>query len=199
VRAADPPEPVFTVLFVCTGNICRSALAERLARARLDEALGERAGLVQVMSAGTDAVVGSGLHPHSAQVLESFGGNPRDFGARSLDAGLAASADLILTMTTRHRAAVLHLLPRKLRRTFTLSEAASLIRLLDDAQPTDIEPTDRMRTLVRLMAEARAGQSSATAEDVPDPYGRALETHQKVGEAISEALRVVLDRIVGLA
>ena len=38
------PDPVFTVLFVCTGNICRSALAERLGRAYLDEALGDEAG-----------------------------------------------------------------------------------------------------------------------------------------------------------
>lgn len=45
------PQP-FSVCFVCTGNICRSPIAESVFRARVDEAgLG---GLVRVESAGTD-------------------------------------------------------------------------------------------------------------------------------------------------
>jgi protein-tyrosine phosphatase len=63
----------FTALFVCAGNISRSALAERLGRAYLDEALGERAAVIRFVSAGTHAVVGAEMHPHSALVLQGSG------------------------------------------------------------------------------------------------------------------------------
>jgi protein-tyrosine phosphatase len=49
--------PVFRLLFVCTGNICRSAAAERFARQAFDE-LGGVGRRVGVRSAGTRAVVG---------------------------------------------------------------------------------------------------------------------------------------------
>ncbi len=97
------PEPVFTVLLVCTGNICRSAMAERLGRAYLAEALGEHADEVHLSSAGVQAVVGSAMHPDSALVLRGFGGDPEGFVARTLVDDLAIDADLTLTMTRQHR------------------------------------------------------------------------------------------------
>jgi protein-tyrosine-phosphatase len=51
VQLVDPA--TFTVLVVCTGNICRSALAERLGRAYLEERLGDKADAVRLVSAGT--------------------------------------------------------------------------------------------------------------------------------------------------
>jgi protein-tyrosine-phosphatase len=126
------PDPPFTVLLMCTGNICRSALAERLGRAYLDEALGEEAGAIRLASAGTRAVVGSGMHPDSALVLRGLGAEPGNFRARQLADDFLAEADLILTMTRGHRSEFLAGAPRPLARTFTLREAAALIGLLDD-------------------------------------------------------------------
>ena len=51
------PTPV-TVLLVCTGNICRSALGEGLGRAYLGQVLGPAAADLDLVSAGTRAVVG---------------------------------------------------------------------------------------------------------------------------------------------
>src|SRR3954467_7687254 len=127
--------PAFTVLLVCTGNICRSALAERLGRAYLEERLGEDAGAVRLISAGTRAVVGSAMHPHSALVLRGYGAEAGDFRARQLTDSVAAEAGLVLTMTRAHRREVLRLAPRGLARTFTLREAADLLRIAGDQQP----------------------------------------------------------------
>ena len=71
MRVPEPAAAVkpFTVLLVCTGNICRSALAERLGRAYLVEMLGEQADRIRVMSSGTRAVLGSAMHPSSALVF----------------------------------------------------------------------------------------------------------------------------------
>ena len=194
------PEPVFTVLLVCTGNICRSALAERLSRAFLNEALGEHAGEVRLVSAGVGAVVGSGMHPDSALVLRGLGGDPDDFRARQLVDDMAIDADLTLTMTRAHRREVLKVAPRALSRTFTLREAADLLQLVgDDVDLPGENLAERARALVRAMGMARSQrQSDSEDDDILDPIGRPLEVHQEVGEAVAAALIVVLGRIVAV-
>ena len=194
------PEPVFTVLLVCTGNVCRSALAERLGRAYLDAALGDRAAEVRLVSAGVGAVVGSAMHPDSALVLQGLGGDPGDFRARQLVDDMAIDADLTLTMTRAHRREVLKVAPRALSRTFTLREAADLLQLVgDDVDLAGKSLAERARTLVRAMGAARSRrQSRYEDDDIPDPIGQPLEVHQEVGEAVAAALVVVLDRIVAV-
>lgn len=195
----DLQEPTFTVLLVCTGNICRSALGERLGRAYLGEVLGEGARAVRIASAGTHAVVGSAMHPDSALVLRGYGAEAGDFRARQLAAAMVAEADLTLTMTRNHRRDVLALAPRALARTFTLREAADLLRLLDDEVelPGDGLP-DRARSLVKELASARSRRQSGAADDVRDPIRHPIEVHEQAGEAIVAALLPVLERIAGL-
>jgi protein-tyrosine phosphatase len=201
VRVLDHqyPGPVFTVLLVCTGNICRSALAERLGRAYLNQLLGEDAGALRLVSAGTQAVVGSEMHPDSAVVLRGYGAEPGDFRARQLVDTYAAGADLVLTMTRGHRRDVLALNPRGLARTFTLREAAALLALVgDDVQPAGEDLVTRARNLVKALAEARSRRATDDADDVPDPIGRPIEAHDEAGELIAEALLPILARIAAL-
>jgi protein-tyrosine phosphatase len=193
------PEPVFSVLFVCTGNICRSALAERLGRAYLDEALGDDAASVQLSSAGVQAVVGSAMHPDSALVLRGFGGEPEGFVARHLVEDLAIDADLTLTMTRQHRRDVLSLAPRALARTFTLREAAELVPLVgEDADLPGDTIADRARSLVGALSAARSRRQGGEDDDVRDPIGLPLGVHQEIGENIAAALMPVLARIAAL-
>ncbi len=193
------PEPVFTVLLVCTGNICRSALAERLGRALLAEELGDDAGQVQLTSAGVQAVVGSAMHPDSALVLRGLGGDPDGFVARRLVDDLAIDADLTLTMTRQHRRDVLAAAPRALARTFTLREAADLVEVVGrDVELPGETPADRARSLVREMAAARSRRAGGAGDDVRDPINQPLEVHQEVGEAIAAALIPLLGRIAAL-
>jgi protein-tyrosine phosphatase len=192
------PEPVFTVLLVCTGNICRSALAERLGTAYLHEVLDGRADQIRLISAGVQGVVGSAMHPDSALVLRGMGGDPDGFVARRLADDMAIDADLILTMTRQHRRDVLRAAPRALARSFTLREAADLVRLAGDANLPGERLADRARNLVQQMAAARSKRQSGAGDDIRDPIGRPVETHQEIGEAIAEALIPVLARIAGL-
>lgn len=188
------PDPAFTVLLVCTGNICRSALAERLGRAYLDQVLGERAASIRLISAGVGAVVGSAMHPDSALVLGSLGADAGDFRAQQFVGSMAADADLTLTMTRAHRRDVLHGAPRALSRTFTLREAAALLQLVDtDSTGTDFrkQATD----LVAAMAAARSRRHSGEDDDIRDPIRQSLEVHAEVGEAIASALLPILERL----
>jgi protein-tyrosine-phosphatase len=191
--------PAFRVLLVCTGNICRSAMAERLARAYLDEQLGEDAAAVEVLSAGTQAVVGSEMHPFSALVLCGFGAQAGDFRAQQLADAHARDADLTLTMTRAHRRDVLAAAPRAMTRIFTLREAAELLDLVgEDVEIAGADLPERARSLVGLMAQARAQRQAGGQDDVPDPMGQPLEAHQEAGDAIVAALLPVLGRIARL-
>jgi protein-tyrosine-phosphatase len=197
VRSPEP-SPAFTVLLVCTGNICRSALAERLGRAYVSAVMGESAAAVRLVSAGTGAVVDSAMHPDSALVLQGFGAEPGDFRARQFTDAMADEADLVLTMTRGHRSRVLEGAPRALQRTFTLREAADLLALVEDEVPAGEDFPERARALVQQMAAARSRRHSGADDDVRDPIGRPVEVHQEAGEAIVAALLPVLGRIVGL-
>jgi len=199
VSSSGEPSPAFTVLLVCTGNICRSALAERLARAYLDEALGGAADEIGLISTGTRAVVGSEMHPDSALVLTGFGARPGAFRAQQLTEVHPALADLTLTMTRGHRRDVLALAPRAMARTFTLREAAALLELVPDGARVDGDTLpDRARSLVAALASARSRRQGAGDDDVRDPIGQPLEVHEEVGEMIVEALLPVLRRIAEL-
>jgi protein-tyrosine-phosphatase len=193
------PAAVYTVLLVCTGNICRSVLAERLGRAYLDQLLGKDAGAVRLVSAGTRAVVGSEMHPDSALALRGYGVEPGDFRARQLVDTYATEADLVLTMTRGHRRDVLALNPRGLARTFTLREAAALLALVgDDVEPAGEDLGTRARNLVKALAEARSRRATDDSDDVPDPIGRPLDAHEEAGKLIAEALLPILARIAAL-
>lgn len=187
------------MLVVCTGNICRSALAERLGRAYLDDALGENAGAVRLESAGVRAVVDAAMHPDSALVVQGLGGDPAGFRARQFRGHMAGGADLTMTMTRWHRQEVLRGAPRALSRTFTLLEAADLVTLVgEDAElPGDSLP-ERARSLVRAMAAARGRRVSGEQDDVRDPIGLPAEVHEQVGDVIAAALIPVLARITAL-
>ncbi|WP_327046217.1 sugar phosphate nucleotidyltransferase [Microbispora sp. NBC_01189] len=81
----------FRILFVCTGNICRSAMAERITLA----ALGPGSPIL-VGSAGTRAAEGHPMSERSRVELLRLGGDPSGFAARPLTAEAVAGADLVL-------------------------------------------------------------------------------------------------------
>lgn len=191
----------FTILLVCTGNICRSALAERLGRAYLRQELGAEADAIRLVSAGTRAVVDSAMHPDSALVLRGYGAEPGDFRARQLTEAHVTGADLTLAMTRGHRRDVLGLNPRALTRTFTLREAAELLELLDeDVEIRGDSVRERALRLVQAMADARPRREAhRDADDVLDPIGRSIEVHEQAGELIVASLLPVLARFAALA
>src|SRR4051795_8785012 len=134
------------LLFVCTGNLCRSPLAERLLRSWADRELGATAAMLQIDSAGTAAATGP-MEARSAQALRELGGDPSGAQARQLRDGETADVDLVLTITRRQRREVLRRDPRAMRRTVTLAEAAGLLPLTDRSSLGPIPLDGRMREL----------------------------------------------------
>jgi len=91
------------ILLVCTGNTCRSPLAEALLRTKLAE---RGVDAVEVSSAGTGAWDGAPASEGAYLVALEHGLDLSAHRARLLNRELAASADLILTMARHHRARV---------------------------------------------------------------------------------------------
>lgn len=191
---SDPDR--FSILFVCTGNICRSPVAEYLTRAALSIRLGPAAGQVPVTSAGTWGHEGAAMEPFALQVLAERGIDGTEFRARELDAQMVAAADLVLAATREHRAGAVVLYPRASARVFTLREFDRLTASVDPAELPD-SVVARGRALVRQAAGRRGLAPPATAgdDDVPDPYGAPLAIFRRCADEIIAVLRGPVDRL----
>jgi protein-tyrosine phosphatase len=171
----------FTILTVCTANICRSPLMEVLFRERLDP---ER---FEIASAGVRGWEDAPIDSMVVLELARLGHEATGHHSRALDVHHVEQADLVLTAAREHRAAVLAMSPRALRKTFTLLEFAALI---DGVESDSLED---------LVADASRRRSTAPTDvDVPDPYMREPEIHHQVADQIAAAVDVVVARLSGL-
>lgn len=186
-----------SVLFVCTGNICRSPLAEQLFRARMDE----RGVRIGASSAGTGARIGESMTPEAAALSLRYGGDPSSHSAAPIAVPGVKAASLVLTASREHRSAVVSLLPRASRYTFTLREFARLIDMsTTDRIPALEQPRSRiydfdLAEFVRQTASLRGhGQAMPTAadDDIPDPYRRRQSVYDEAGTLIDQAVDTIV-------
>jgi protein-tyrosine phosphatase len=176
----------FSILFVCTGNVCRSPMAELLCRGWADP----RADL-QVASAGVAALVGEGIDTSSASVLGQAGIDPTRHRARQFEAQMATGADLVLTAEAAHRDAIMAVAPSAFRRTFTMKEFARLARHATATTPAEV---------VAELAWRRGtdGPLEPQADDMPDPYRGRISQAREVAAQVTAAVRTTLD-VLGFA
>lgn len=186
-RGGDGAPTGASVLVVCTANICRSPVGERLLASRLGGSG------VTVTSAGTSALVGRPVDPPMADLLARAGVPAGPFTARQVGADLLRDAALVLTMAREHRAAVVATAPVAVRRTFLLTEAADLAEAVAAAGwPAELpaEPAARLAALPSLAGPHRVPGGSG--EDVPDPYRHPDEVYAACFALIEDAV----DRLV---
>ncbi len=107
-----------TILFVCTGNVCRSPMAEGIFR----HAVRDRAQQFRVLSAGVGAISGQAASQHTVAALRELGIDLSNFRSRMLTAQLVAEADYIFGMTRGHVEAIALLYPQALEKAFLLRE-----------------------------------------------------------------------------
>jgi protein-tyrosine-phosphatase len=191
VESVASEERTMRVLFVCTGNICRSAAADRLLTAWTD------GGSVEVRSAGTRATQSRPMHPYTEAALADHRVETRGFASRRLTEQDLDWSDLVLTMTAQHREEVVALSPRALRKTFTLLEAAALSEVLpSDRLESAASAADPPAAFVEMLVEARAlarQRARPVDEGVPDPIQESAEFHAEVVGTIAAALSPLAD------
>jgi protein-tyrosine phosphatase len=114
------------ILLVCTGNTCRSPMAEAMCRQLIAERLGCPAAEltdhgVMVMSAGLSAMLGARPTPEAVSVVGKMGLNLADHVSQPLTTQLIQHADIIWTMTRSHRQAIVSQWPEASGRTMVLA------------------------------------------------------------------------------
>lgn len=109
------------VLFVCTGNTCRSPMAEALAREKIG---GEWKDQIEFGSAGTLDLQGSEASPLAVEVLADMGIDLTGHRSTHLTKELISSSDLVVAMAARHRDVILMIDPESEEKVILLGELA---------------------------------------------------------------------------
>jgi len=190
--------PMNRILFVCTGNTCRSPMAEAMLRERARA----RGVQVEVRSAGVSTVDGLPISSHAVETLRSRQ-VPHGGSSIAITPESVAWADLILAMTTGHKRNLIERFPQAVDKTHTfkefvenrsdvLSDIEELERLysewqLSQALGTPLAGEDRKR-LLEL-------EQRIPSFDIADPFGGSLERYRIVADEIAEAVDRLLDRL----
>src|ERR1044071_8928998 len=115
-----------TVLFICTGNVCRSPMAEGIFRHAV-----QGRGSYRVISAGLGAMEGQPPSAHAVEAVKELGIDIAMQRSRMLTPELVAQADYIFGMTHSHIDTVTLLYPHAAEKTFLLREFDDTLELFE--------------------------------------------------------------------
>ena len=180
--SSGPAEP-FGVLFVCTGNICRSPTAEALARRELARYPGVP---LEVSSAGSHALEGNPAASRSMLAASTRGASLERHFARELTRRRVRSAGLILCMAAEHRPFVLSYDRSAANRTLLLATFARVAGQWDWLAGSPAE-------LVALAAEHAR---ELDGDDIDDPLGHPAEAYAACAERLDGLVTPVIAALV---
>ncbi len=166
------------ILFVCTGNVCRSPMAEGFLRSEA-----ARLGLdIDVRSTGTHAWTGRAATIEGRRVMNEHGVSIDDHRTLELDAALVDWADLVIGMSREHVRETVRAFPAAADRTYTLKGFLEMLPLLPPY--TDTESWLRAAAAMREVAERVA------SPDIDDPIGEREAAYRRVAAEVRELVEL---------
>jgi protein-tyrosine-phosphatase len=186
-----------SILVVCTGNVCRSPIAEGMVRSILQTRFGDAA--PSFASAGTAGWVGSAADPNSIEAAAELGIDISAHRARQLRADDVRSAELVLAMASEHRDAAARSAPEAAGVVFGLKELVCLLEALPVPSSAGDPSTlaGRVREADRLR---RDGIGEWTQQGgVEDPLGMRLDGFRAVARDLDAWCARLADGLFGRA
>lgn len=193
------------ILFVCTGNTCRSPMAEALLRKMAEEKELD----LQIRSAGVFAENGAAASVGAQKVLQQRG-IKMEHQAQLVTPKLINWSDIILTMTLGHKQQLLAQYPVSMNKTFTLKEFVlsdeSTEKLLD--RLNQIQAERIMKETLKEQGDKQWGELLKEEErlvqdlthrlagwDISDPFGMDVEVYEACAQELESLLKKLLQEI----
>jgi protein-tyrosine phosphatase len=183
-----------SILVVCTGNICRSPMAEGLLRDALQRRFGDAAPMVS--SAGTHGWEGSPATAEGVEAARELGVDTSMHRGRLITRTMAEHADLLLCMASDHRDALRDTFGLG-ERAFTLKELVRLLEVLPDADGSS--GPDRFVDRVAAAVDARRHEAVPPSfdDDIADPLGQPLEAYRGIAWELQTWIERLVDGLFG--
>lgn len=168
---------MFSILFVCTGNTCRSPYAQAVVRTHAPD-------WVDVSSAGTLDIAGARPPRELDQVAEARGIDLSY--SLSLPIGQAAltKQDLVIGMTLDHVASAVVGGGAPPDKAFTLSEFVRLIETIEPKPSTS--PSEATETVARAHEHRAREKTFVPADDIEDPMGGPRRAYEAMADRIDD-------------
>ncbi len=196
------------ILFVCTGNTCRSSMAEAMFKVMLKDT-----GLdIEVASAGTSVFFQGGASAQAVEVMGERGIDLSGHSSRQIVNEDIKKADLILTMTQVHKQTVQEMAPEFSGKVFTLKEyvagdSEKSGGILKKALANDCEapgkalagdcevPEKALADDCEVPGKALANNCETEGIDIVDPFGGTVEDYRACSREIEKALEKLIREI----
>lgn len=173
------------ILFVCTGNICRSAAADALASMYFRHAP------IHVSSAGIRGLINHPIQPTVGTILLNAGIDASSFRSQRLTNSIAMKQDVILCFEKRQRSSIVSLAPSMVKHTYLLTDFANMCRYADiNGMIPNSDIAGRIRYIDSISQMLRAHVPEGA--DIDDPYGKQEEDYQRAVYETAMALKMII-------
>lgn len=184
----------FLVLLVCSGNTCRSSMAEALLRDALGRLWPAGLARVEVGSAGTMAYSGAPASERAVAALRERGLDLSGHRARQATLDIVRQSGLILTMTRGHKAQLERFLAESGGQYGAPDAGARDAGARDVGAPGISAGVLNAPRIFTLREYAFPHEPSAQT-DIQDPFGASLETYRATAAELAEVLERVVQRL----